>query len=563
MLSRVRSWSGLAATPALLFALLGLILLSSPVRAAQAPPPEGGPFPQIAGSVLSADVRDDVLELLFLEIALLERLDAFAASPQRIGEIHDAYDSWPDVDRAVVVGFVLETDARLDELHRSITDNTGSPSQSDAPLMLLSPAERNRIVNEVPGAIQVLPYMLALNELVGPDPAAPGGPADDSGAPAIDNLTALLDRIVDPGELDRLNTENGALRARADQLQTGSAGTSWSVVLLIATAALFVGALIAAAWLRRRAALSDPVGAEVLEAHRRLAGALDQSEVAIIGCRTAVDITDATDAFIFRRVDDGLRRIGGTNVIAHSVLTRVVETAQPLLLIVGDDPAVSTASICVVPLVAEGRVDGVLVARRATDQPFDNESRRRLELLGPALASALSGADQLDSFENLAMVDGLTALGNRRRLDRDLETALSQATERQLPVGFAMIDVDSFKTYNDSHGHEAGDRALQAVARIIESTVRAGDVVYRYGGEEFSMLLPGATRQEAQAAGERIRAAVERAPFEGEDSQPGGHLTVSVGVATLEGGTAETLKARADDALYGAKALGRNRIVVD
>lgn len=563
MLSRARPWSNLAAPPALLFALVGLILLSSPVRAAQAPP-DDGTLLQNAGSELPAEVRDDVLELLFLEIALIEHLDGFGNSPERISEIHDAYESWPDVGRAALVGLTLETDTLLDELHRSIIKDTGATIRFGASLTLLSAPERDRLINNAPDAIQVLPYMWTLAELIGDDPAAPGSAADDSAVPATDDLAALLDRIVDPGELNRLTTETAALRDRVDEVQTDNGGTSWSVVVLIAAAGLLAGALISATWLRRRRAiLSDPVNAEVLEAHRRLAGALDEGEVATIGCRTAASITDATDAFIFRRVDGGLRRIGGIGVIAHSVLTRVVETGQPLLVTVGDDPAVSTASICVVPLVADGRVDGVLVARRAAGEPFDDESLRRLEVLGPALAGALSGADQLGSYENLAMVDGLTALGNRRRLDGDLEAALNQAAEHQLPVGFAMIDVDSFKAYNDSHGHEAGDRALQAVARIIESAVRTSDVVYRYGGEEFSVLLPGASRQEAQAAGERIRAAVERAPFDGEESQPGGHLTVSVGVATLEGGAAETLKSRADEALYGAKALGRNRIVID
>jgi hypothetical protein len=157
-------------------------------------------------------------------------------------------------------------------------------------------------------------------------------------------------------------------------------------VILIAAAGLLAGALISATWLRRRRAiLSDPVNAEVLEAHRRLAGALDESEVATIGCRAAASITDATDAFIFRRVDSGLRRIGGIGVIAYSVLTRVVETGQPLLVTVGDDPAVSTASICVVPLVADGRVDGVLVARRAADEPFDDEGYGGSRSLGPPL----------------------------------------------------------------------------------------------------------------------------------------------------------------------------------
>ena len=126
-----------------------------------------------------------------------------------------------------------------------------------------------------------------------------------------------------------------------------------------------------------------------------------------------------------------------------------------------------------------------------------------------------------------------------------------------------MLDVDHFKQFNDTHGHAAGDRALQAVADVIAVNVRDGDVVYRYGGEEFSILLPNATPDEAAQVAERVRQAVENAPIDGEETQPGGTLTVSVGVSSLPAPGPAVMAQRADQALYEAKQAGRNRVVAD
>ena len=123
-----------------------------------------------------------------------------------------------------------------------------------------------------------------------------------------------------------------------------------------------------------------------------------------------------------------------------------------------------------------------------------------------------------------------------------------------------MVDVDHFKTYNDTHGHTAGDEVLRKVAATIERSVRTSDVVYRYGGEEFSMLLPGASPEEAAHVAERVRAAVEAEEFPGQEMQPGGRLTISVGVATLATGSGDDIRERADQALYRAKESGRNQV---
>ena len=354
---------------------------------------------------------------------------------------------------------------------------------------------------------------------------------------------------------------DGGLGGRGPQ-EDGSP-SAWIIVGMIAGVGALLGTVGTRLLVRREDHGAEPprdsVHDDIFDAHRRLTEANDEASVGDIGCRAAVTLTGAHDAAIFRRVADGLRRTGDTAVIVQSALKQVVETGKPLLTEIEGDPAFSEhATLCAVPLIDDSGVSGVLMVCGSVDHPFDEEDQRRLELLAPAIGGALLGADALNSYEHLAMVDGLTSLGNRRRLDEDLEATLGHASERNLLVGFAMIDVDHFKLFNDTHGHEAGDAALQTVARVIAASVRSNDVVYRYGGEEFSVLLPGAADHDVVEVAERIRVAVEATPVPGEETQPGGRLTVSIGVATRHDEGELPLKTRADKALYRAKAQGRN-----
>ena len=130
-------------------------------------------------------------------------------------------------------------------------------------------------------------------------------------------------------------------------------------------------------------------------------------------------------------------------------------------------------------------------------------------------------------FAQLALCDALTGVGNRRRLDRDLAI---EANNGDTPVAVIMVDVDHFKRINDEHGHDAGDQALRAVAEVLRREVRAGDVVYRYGGEEFCVLLAHTNSTEAAQVAERIRFAVSRMALAVDEP-----LTVSIGVALGKG----------------------------
>ena len=155
-----------------------------------------------------------------------------------------------------------------------------------------------------------------------------------------------------------------------------------------------------------------------------------------------------------------------------------------------------------------------MAAHRRGGEAFRSSDVAQLELIAPAVGGALARADQLDSMQDLAMLDPLTSLGNRRRLDGDLESSLADALDAGTPVAFAMIDVDHFKAYNDTHGHSAGDEVLRHVGSTIARSVREADIVYRYGGEEFSILLPGATPEEARVVAERVRSAIEAGNYD-------------------------------------------------
>ncbi len=162
-------------------------------------------------------------------------------------------------------------------------------------------------------------------------------------------------------------------------------------------------------------------------------------------------------------------------------------------------------------------------------------------------------------LEGEAHTDTLTGLPNRRRFDEEFARAFGSAIRRSSPIGVAIIDIDHFKNYNDTFGHQAGDVALRRIARAIaESVERSGDFAARYGGEEFVVILEDTTLAGAAGVAERIRSAVLDA---GIPAPSGGVLSVSVGVAArLPGSTGEALLRQADAALYEAKNAGRNRV---
>jgi len=170
--------------------------------------------------------------------------------------------------------------------------------------------------------------------------------------------------------------------------------------------------------------------------------------------------------------------------------------------------------------------------------------------------------DLLREYEHDASIDPLTGLFNRRWLENMLRRLLQRARAAGQELALAMIDVDNFKAYNDSHGHLAGDRALFTVARSVVEHLRPEDSVARYGGEEMLALLPNTDLTGARLIGERLRSAVESLAITAADGTALPGVTISVGVADMrpDHDAPDLLVKAADEALYRAKRIGRNAV---
>ncbi len=210
-------------------------------------------------------------------------------------------------------------------------------------------------------------------------------------------------------------------------------------------------------------------------------------------------------------------------------------------------------------LTHEGEQLGELVFRRRVR--FADEELAQLESLMAALIFPLRNALLYRAAVQSAMRDPLTDTGNRIAMDQILQREVDLAKRNLQPLSLLMLDLDHFKQVNDTYGHSAGDEVLKAVVGTIKHLLRNVDMVFRYGGEEFLVLLSGTPAEAANMVGERLRQAVEdlQCVAEGQAIE----LSISIGCASLlPSETVESLLRRADDALYAAKRNGRNRIAM-
>ncbi|NQV85534.1 MAG: GGDEF domain-containing protein [Woeseiaceae bacterium] len=168
---------------------------------------------------------------------------------------------------------------------------------------------------------------------------------------------------------------------------------------------------------------------------------------------------------------------------------------------------------------------------------------------------------EMKKFERHATTDALTGLANRHAMLDTFPSAIEHCIEKQKPVAMMMIDINNFKQFNDLFGHIAGDRALAAVSKILSSQLRPRDLLARYGGDEFVVLLPGTNQEQALAVGERVRVAVSGTTGDSSDSLIRIPVRISMGVAELAAqGTLDSLTRDADAALYRAKNAGRDAV---
>ncbi|WP_339543783.1 GGDEF domain-containing protein [Pseudomonas sp. RA_35y_Pfl2_P32] len=207
----------------------------------------------------------------------------------------------------------------------------------------------------------------------------------------------------------------------------------------------------------------------------------------------------------------------------------------------------------------QGEHLGELVFRR--NQRFSEQEQTNLEALLVPLLFPMRNALLYRVATQSALRDPLTGTGNRIAMDQTLEREIHMARRHQQPLSLLMLDIDHFKRVNDRHGHSAGDHVLKAVATSIKSQLRNVDMVFRFGGEEFLILLSNTSREAAAMVGERLRYSSQVADYRVEGKQI--ELTVSLGCSTLlPAESADSLLRRADSALYVAKREGRNRLAM-
>ncbi|MFH1811728.1 MAG: diguanylate cyclase [Pseudomonadota bacterium] len=277
--------------------------------------------------------------------------------------------------------------------------------------------------------------------------------------------------------------------------------------------------------------------------------------ISMHGVPASVDLRDLT----FKHGD------GITGRVALSGRTILVRdtTADPRYLhYKGQRPV--DGSFLSVPMLAKGRVLGVLDFFRAQVDAFDERSITLLTAVAGQAALAVENARLYQMQTELALTDALTSLHNRRALDQRLEDEVHRASRFGNALSALMIDVDHFKDFNDQHGHLVGDLVLRQVARVLRRQVRKVDTIARFGGEEFCVLLVRTPLADALDVAEKLRQTVADRRFSRLRRDAKLQVTVSIGVAELGAemrGPQELLDA-ADGALYDAKHGGRNRVCV-
>ncbi len=288
-----------------------------------------------------------------------------------------------------------------------------------------------------------------------------------------------------------------------------------------------------------------------------------------IGVFLTVEGTDLKVAGI-RRPKDIRNLIGETYPLAGSRLCNMaIQRKRPLVSPIVDpgdillplSPDLDVRSFLGVPIVFGDHAIGLVALYNIGERAFTEEEARVAELFASQVAIALDNSRRVEQFEKLAVTDELTGLYNRRAFASMGEKEVGRARRYQRPLALILFDIDHFKDVNDRYGHLFGDHVLRVLTERVTRTTRTTDIVCRYGGEEFIVLMPEAGRDEAVAMAERLRQEISRMTI----VTAGGtlSLTISLGVAELgrnEDENFEGLVSRADRAMYQAKAAGRNTV---
>jgi diguanylate cyclase (GGDEF)-like protein len=294
-----------------------------------------------------------------------------------------------------------------------------------------------------------------------------------------------------------------------------------------------------------------------------LASNLDRPALLELALKTAVDAVHASGGrLVVSASPDAAEETGTIGSLAG--LERPIEDAERSALkdgSVGESRAGSTfvASVALRPLERGARLYGLITVGR-NGRPFTDEERELLRLLAAQTTLALENVDLHYQVRRQAVTDELTGLGNYARFQELLSLELEQVKRYGDPVALLMLDLDDFKSINDTFGHQQGDAVLTAVARALRETCRDADTPVRYGGDELAVILPRTPLEGALSIGERARVAIEILRIGQLDGDDPLRVTASVGVSASATGDKVALISDADRALYIAKREGKNRI---
>ncbi|MDB4470776.1 sensor domain-containing diguanylate cyclase [Deltaproteobacteria bacterium] len=225
---------------------------------------------------------------------------------------------------------------------------------------------------------------------------------------------------------------------------------------------------------------------------------------------------------------------------------------------------ISEGSLLSVPLTVQNRLIGVINLHQLSCDAFSKTSQQIAQAIASHASIAIENAWLFEKTKTLSATDELTGLSNRRQFQEYLLRELAQSRRHQNSFSILMIDIDHFKLYNDHHGHLKGDIVLKKVASMLLQNTRGVDLVARFGGEEFVLLLPKSDKDSSLAVADKLRLCIEKESFSGaENSQPGQRLTISIGVSHFPGDSSDVydLMNLADTALYEAKKQGRNKCI--
>jgi diguanylate cyclase (GGDEF)-like protein len=250
--------------------------------------------------------------------------------------------------------------------------------------------------------------------------------------------------------------------------------------------------------------------------------------------------------------------IGRTARLKETQFVRDVSTDPDFV-----QAACDVKSKIAVPLLKEENVLGVLSVEAESSAALDESDVHLLNALAGSIAVAIDNARLHAEVKLMAMTDVVSGLANRRAFDDVLEAEMTRASRYNQPISLIILDLDSFKEYNDRWGHPAGDVRLREIADLLRANVREPDVAARYGGEEFAVILPNTAKSGAIRLAERLRRSAEAcAPDWNGDRAPISGYTLSLGVATYpdDASSIKELLLTADNAELAAKRLGKNRV---